>query len=309
MEQFTAENLCGTRSHLLQKRLRAFFQRLKNAGAKLVFFDENRFVYKPLHDQIMRRTNRYRQHNKFLSACNEGVSLSRFVENHPKSGFVNTGTQALVREVALQFGPLFFSFNEPKARTVARYAAENNGFVVISNNCDKIIYESIKKIWLSDSINFEMAVFDDLPLLLSEVKSESLVKEFGLSPGEETALFASVAGNDFLKRDFQQHFKADNRLQLVADYVLSLKSLKSVDEKISVAAYHIASSTHKADKKEEIAEALRLSMDSYRVDKEPEPVKPLDPFLQKLEKEEENLHFAILADRPIEVCLIMEDQR
>lgn len=180
--------MCGLRSDVYCRRVRAFFQRLIDAGAQLVFFTDGP-VQNDKQPTWMRRQNvKYDDHLAVIDKLDKHVPLRDLV-NLPLP--TTTMVSSLLRAVAKEFGPLTSSIHNECDLELAAYATKNNAYAIMADDSDFLIYPGNWRYWSIKHI-------DDEHFTTLAYNRVALRAHLGLSSAQ-MPLFAALGGNDIVQ--------------------------------------------------------------------------------------------------------------
>ncbi|XP_049535033.1 uncharacterized protein LOC125950783 [Anopheles darlingi] len=207
--------LCGTRVRMIEQQADEFFRRLKEAGARLVFFYDGPPQQAKLTTWTKRQNQKYKDMIAIMDAVDQGQPLHKIANKYSR---MPNNTCIKLNHVARKHGPLIIPYSAECDQELAVYAQQHKAFAIITNDTDFLIYEGNWHLWYVDDINL-----DTLETL--EYNRDALRREMDLNwPG--MALWATLGGNDFFQYDtvepFHNSLNGNNKFGKLAQYVRSL---------------------------------------------------------------------------------------
>lgn len=182
--------MCGMRSDVYFRRVRGFFQRLVDAGAKFVFFTDGPVQNDKQPTWMKRQNTKYEDHLAVIDKLEKHVPLSDLVKQPIPT---TTMVASLIRAIAKEFGPVNTSIHNECDLELAAYATETNAFAIMADDSDFLIYPGQWRYWSIKHIDHDR-------LTTIAYNRAGLRAHLGLSP-EQLLLFANLAGNDIVQYD------------------------------------------------------------------------------------------------------------
>uniref|UniRef100_A0A336KCY8 CSON007321 protein n=1 Tax=Culicoides sonorensis TaxID=179676 RepID=A0A336KCY8_CULSO len=228
------EMLVGMCSDIYCGRVRTFFQCLKDAGAKFVFFSDG----PPQEDKhatwFKRQNQKYEDHLKVIDKIDRHYSIKKLVDDHVSGKDElpsNNMTQSLLRAVCKEFGELHVSIHNECDLELAAFATQNNAYAILADDSDFLIYPGRWRYWSIKNIDEEK--FTTLGYNRVALRSALSLSE------HQMPLFAALGGNDIVQyediKQFHQRIGVRNKFINIAHYVrpIPLNLIDDVLEKLA----------------------------------------------------------------------------
>jgi len=277
------EQFCGGRGQIFLQRTKFFLDRLTKAGAKLVFFLDKFISHKQnVTETISKLNKRNQSERKCIESLLFGISPRQVAE---RNGFIHIHTNylAIFSEIVASFGDVEHTTEEERDQLLAQYAEKHKAYAVIADKRESIIFSGIERLWRCETLWVDRG-----KIKVSEYSGNILRRELGLYPGEEMALWATLAGNSFLDKDITIAFaKKYGGFEGVSEYIRGYRG-KNLEQMIPNIAKHVAYVANKNSMVHHITENIRSSVNYYLK-------KTHDSKLEVLEiqKSDSGLHYSI----------------
>lgn len=180
--------MCGMRSDVYCKRVRAFFQRMVDAGAKFVFFTDGPVQNDKQPTWMKRQNMKYDDQLAVIDKLDQHVPLRNLVNTDLPP---TTMVAPLLRTVVKEFGPLTSSIHNECDLELAAYATENDAYAIMADDSDFLIYAGKWRYWSIRNI-------DEIRLTTLAYNRVALRARLALSESQ-LPLFAALGGNDIVQ--------------------------------------------------------------------------------------------------------------
>uniref|UniRef100_A0A0K8TMG5 Putative ppargamma constitutive coactivator 1 n=1 Tax=Tabanus bromius TaxID=304241 RepID=A0A0K8TMG5_TABBR len=178
--------MSGGRHILLQEHAEKFFQKLVNAGAKLVFFVDGPLKEAKLRVWTISMTEIYnRQFKSTVPDMSVGRLMTIYYSSFP----------VIVRK----FGKVYISLKNECDADIAIFASKMNAFAVLTNDTDFLIFPGDWRIWSTDE--FDMDTFET-----AEWNKAYLRKNLKLEQ-KFMPIFATMCGTDYMPKECVEHIR------------------------------------------------------------------------------------------------------
>lgn len=214
-----SEILLGGRHQIIKEVYENFFQKLVDCGATLEFFCDGPVQDDKFNVWEKRQNTKYNDTVQIFDAINCGAPIQNVISDQSLNILQITTFCSLLRKIAKRFGTLKTSNHHECDAELAQYATASNALAIFTNDTDFMIFEGNWRFWCVDNLNVEL-------LQCMELSRTSLIKHLGLSY-KQMALFATLAGNDFVQYDRIKIFLAN-----FGSYNLQFKNLAAFIRKM-----------------------------------------------------------------------------
>lgn len=183
------ENLLCGRHNIYLQTVTAFFDVLKENGAKMVFICDGKIYSNKLDEWSKRRSKEYGQSVAVMQNLMEDAFMLRGSARPPKIGIKYVAKSFL--KVVENYGEVVTATEADCDMLVVSYACDNDVLAVIGSDSDYLVYEGNWQFWHTDFFNIEklMAMKFDRELLRSTLNLSS----------DQMKIFATILGNDYTK--------------------------------------------------------------------------------------------------------------
>lgn len=210
-----SEYICGGRHQVTLKCWENILKRLAQTGCKLVFFSDLNMSPSKMKTWMKRQTALFKEYEKFYESISFNKNFDKIIAvNEKKHLKPPNATHHDMEIIAQKYGEFYYSVECENDLELARYAMKNDAFAVISNDFDFLIFDGAWRHWTSSGIT-------EHSMKVTEYNRNGLLKSLKLTR-KEMFIFATVWGNDFIKKLFE---RIDDAAEFARD-----KSSLSVDE-------------------------------------------------------------------------------
>lgn len=260
------ESILGGRYSCIIERIQNFFQKIIDAGAKLVFFKNSKLYVDDQADKWCQRQDvKYKKQIEVMDMIKAKKPFSEIVSCLANDLSMMGNSSNITSTVMKEFGEFHRIIqNLDYGCCVASHATDNNALAVISNNSNFLIYEGNWKYWSLRDIRME-------EMTTIEFSRLALLKDLGLT-WKNMPLFATLCGNDFVKfeelkpwhakivRSFRMNAQAQQLS--IAKFVKQFQGISSNTNDREFK--YLASDVFKnCEEPEEYADLLKRSVNSY----------------------------------------------
>lgn len=213
------EALCGGRFKKYQDTCELLFKNLSKCG-DLVFFVDGSLVTEKLCHWIAGNEEKYHLSLEVIEMIDQGKSVSdicRATKELPRF----TTHLSIVERIAKKYGNVMRSMTRECDSEIAKFAIENNAFVVLAEDSDFLIFKGDWKYFSLNELNIDT-------LKTKEYNRYALWNFLGLKNFFQMAMLATLSGNDLVNFDdvkrfhFQLtegKFSIDRKFLALADFV------------------------------------------------------------------------------------------
>ena len=182
--------LCGGDFAAVEEKADRFFSALISFGAKLVFFLDGPLQEVKHETWIERQNDKYDKTIDILRDIERGVQINYIASEYSRS-FPRASKSHQIATSAKKFGEFrSSSAGEDVDLVMARYAIENNGLAILTNDTDFLIFDGDWHYWSIKWLNIDK-------MTTREFIREVFKRHVSLSY-EQLKLFATIGGNDIL---------------------------------------------------------------------------------------------------------------
>lgn len=293
------EILCGGRHQIYAKILESLFTRL-SAKAELVFFLDGAIKDTKVATWQSRQNLKYIESIKIMDSVNIGVPLNNIVYKFGSTVFTNTLLNAI--EVSCQkFGKFHYTVSLECDQELARFCYENHRVLaVFSDDSDFLIFPGHWRYFSTKNLN--------LNTLHTKEYNRVVFHSFMKLSNYQLAVFATIAGNDIIRRDSLQAFhsnfgfKVERRFDCLVKYIKSnFSSTTSHTDVLNFLSREIYGNTQR-----ENMDRINKSIKSYRMTIKDDSDE--NPYAELLH-DQHVFTFNVLNAMPINFSLVFFDLR
>ncbi|XP_055608357.1 uncharacterized protein LOC129755755 [Uranotaenia lowii] len=296
--------LCGIRFNWSYRYMERFFQRLKEAGAELVFFYDGPVQEMKYDTWIQRQDEKYAKMIEIFDSIDQQISvkeiLKRFGARLPSCTFL-----PLVK-LAKKHGNVHVTFSQECDQALAIYASQVKALAIVSNDTDFLIFKGFWRYWSSD-INFET-------LTTYEYNRPLVVRTLGLT-FYQMRLLATLGGNDIVHYEevleFHQKIAPNyKKFHAIAQFVRDRNYQLNNYKDPSVFRTLLDDVFDRQQLNEDLIKRFRQSLDFYDTESPPPCINPSnDAIINLLLQEENTFAYQIMTNHPYNVTTFFTDMR
>lgn len=180
-----SELLCGGRHILYLKQMEEFVARIRNFGAKIVFFCDGQLRTVKISEWCRRRNDEYKEYSHILQKIDNGHG----VENgRYRACKTVVGSMLLI---AREYGEVIISTDFDCDAAIAQYAYENKALAVVATDSDNLIFQGKWQYWHGLKIDFRN-------MRIMKFGRQELKRHLKLTR-RELWVFATILGTDYSK--------------------------------------------------------------------------------------------------------------
>lgn len=211
--------IVGMRGNEIVREATTFFDRLKNFGATMVFFDGG-IVHKTKKERNFYddRIENSEKKEKIVSDLQSGMTTKDLIHKHRSNLRGSSTNVLLIKEVARPYGKIYAPVTAEKHTLMAALATRKGAFAVLGSDTNLLVYCAEWRFWSLEDIDFEKMV-------IKEYDTNKMLQHLNLN-AMQMPLFATLACNNFIPfEDFEGFHErtAERRLSCVADFVRGFK--------------------------------------------------------------------------------------
>lgn len=216
------DTLLGGRHQIVKEIYEQFFKKLTDQGATLAFFCDGPVQDDKFDTWTARQNTKYEENCCLFDHINGNATLNDVISDPSINIKQITTFVGTLRKIARQYGTLKTANHHECDAEVAKYATDNNAMAIFTNDTDFLVFEGNWYLWCTEELNV-----DDC--LTMELSRAALTRHLGLSH-KQMALFATMAGNDYVKFDRIKLFLAsfgqsNDRFLRLADFIRRMDRL------------------------------------------------------------------------------------
>lgn len=209
------DTLLGGRHQIIRDLYEQFFKKLTGHGATLAFFCDGAIQNDKVDTWITRQIIKQQQHCDMFDQINGDASLEDVVSN-PSLNIRMTTFLPMICNIARHYGTLKTTHHHECDVEVVQFANANNALAIFSSDTDFLVFKGNWRLWCTKDLNVE-------DCLTKELSRTALTRYLELSQ-KQMALFATMAGNDFIQFDHIQGFltslgRYKERFLRLADFI------------------------------------------------------------------------------------------
>lgn len=300
--------LCGGRYNHVTYLLEQFFGKLKNLGAKLVFFMDGPVQDTKYDTWFQRQDDKYNKMLQIINAVDRGHDLAQIVNRLER--IIPNCTLFPVMRVAKKYGETRISVIKECDQELATYAKQVGALAIISNDTDFMIYEGFWQYWSAKDLNFET-------LNTMGYNRLALVKNLGLS-FKQMRLLATLGGNDIIKYEEVQHFhstlghpkqKFPRLAKFVRDQSPPKRLLLQDDVLCRLLSRVFGTTAVQGDLKERFKASLNFYDTDYEAQHDNVATTSSDPVIDVLIKMNNTFFYQMWINKPVNVTAYFLDMR
>uniref|UniRef100_A0A336LIF8 CSON003697 protein n=1 Tax=Culicoides sonorensis TaxID=179676 RepID=A0A336LIF8_CULSO len=280
----------GMRSNIIIQKANQCFERFKNSGAKLAFF-EGGSVHSAKENYFLKDRHESKQMKvEVIRDLESGMGFKQVLQKHRKSLRGLSTIISLLKEVAHKYGTINTPTTGEKHTVMAGYSNTNQVFAIVGNDTNFLIYCGKWRYWNVEEFEFES-------FMVKQYNAVALRGYLNLTT-EQMPLFATLSCNQIIDFEDFKIFHGRNglkkRYEKVSNFVRQQRyPLHSRDlERITKIVFQGKPNI------EEYINKITLSLDSYNWRDTLCQEKESNPFLNQLLNEEWNTHYQILKNFP-----------
>lgn len=229
------EIICGGRNDNIMKDFENLLPKLKESGAKLVFFSDLSIQEEKIMEWSKRRDDSFQVYSNLYDRINSGATLNNIVASLDDRMNLSSTTFGLSL-VAQKFGDFYYTENDCDLEII-EYANSHKALAIVSGDSDFFIFEGDWKLWSDQDFDFDK--YDPNIIKAVEYNRSGLQISCGISAFQRP-LFAALLGNDSTKIRSDELYAFQKtlghtryRFQYVANYV---KNKKKIGRKTNIRA-------------------------------------------------------------------------
>jgi hypothetical protein len=296
------EGIFGGRYQVYEAMYHSLFQRLKAAGAELVFFIDGPVQDAKDHVWLKRQTEKYQNCIDFMDKMAKGDmranEIIRSTRNCPNIHLFESEFPSICK----MYGRTFVSYYNECDLEVAAFACINNALAVIADDSDYLIHRGEWRYWSARLIDVEN-------LTTFEYDRIALRQCLRLSD-DQMRLLATIGGNDVLKYELVEHFHGQlsrgtqGKFFKIAQYIRDTYRGPGITQKdILMLCEHIFERTTN-----EIFDLVRQSLRIYDVDQVQYKYEHDNLLRFAMDRGKTQL-YSLLADKVVNFTLLFDDLR
>lgn len=169
------------------------FEALTNAGAELVFFQDQLVETSKYETWMVRQNLRYKEHIEVIDRIDSGQSVDEILKDFAEKlrGFPTV--VPLIETMATKHGILKFSVNKDNDVEMVRYANEHKALAILSDDSDFLIFKGDWNLW-------SIKDMDVKTLKTLEFNRKGLRSTLRLTD-KQLSILPTFAGNDIIRYD------------------------------------------------------------------------------------------------------------
>lgn len=256
------EIICGGRNDNIMKDFENLLSKLKETGAKLVFFSDLSIQEDKIAEWTKRRDESFNVYSNLYDRITYGETLNSIISSLDDRMNLSSTTFGLSL-VAQKFGEFYYTENECDLELI-QYANSHKALAIVSGDSDFFIFEGNWKLWSDQGFDFDK--YDPNIIKAIEYSRSGIQMSCSISAFQRP-LFAALLGNGTtnIRNDELYAFQRTlgntrYKFQNIAKYV---RSKHGSDKKITYEQYKSIAKDVFRSNDENTVNLIKNGVDSY----------------------------------------------